>query len=159
MGIIGMYIRHFVCHNFLYVHDKLKRRGKSKPSAQLILTGMKHSQQRPCHPQYIMFSVTYPEGVRYPETTGRYFKGWCRRYTEQEVGAHICFTAIFQAMERRPQNELRSSSFSSWYGLRGIPEPDWAVKHMCAPTSCSVYLLHHPLKYLPVVSSEFFNTP
>ena len=107
-----MYIRHFFCHNFLYVflyvHDKLKRRGKSKPSAQLvpILTGIKHSQQRPCYPQYIMFSVTYPEGVRYPETTGRYFKGWCRRYIEQEVGAHICFTAIFQAMERRPQIEL-----------------------------------------------------
>ena len=116
-----MYIRHFV-----YVHDKIKRRGKSKPSAQLvpILTGIKHSQQRPCHPQYIMFSVTYPEGVRYPETTGRYFKGRGRRYTEQEESAHIYFTAIFQAMERRPQNELRSSSFSSWYGLRGMPEPD-----------------------------------
>ena len=71
----------FFCHNFLYVHDKLKRRGKSKPSAQLvpILTGIKHSQQRPCHPQYIMFSVTYLEEVRYPETTGRYFKGRGRR--------------------------------------------------------------------------------
>ena len=70
-----------------------------------------------------------PKGVlKNPdETTGRYFKGRGRRDrrdTGQEEGAHICFTAIFQAMERRPQNELRSSSFSSWYGLRGIPEPD-----------------------------------
>jgi len=68
--------------------------------------------------------VPYLKGDRYPETTGRYFKGRGRRYTEQEEGAYICFTAIFQAMERRPQNELRSSSFLSWYGLRGIPEPD-----------------------------------
>jgi len=66
----------------------------------------------------------YTEEVRYPETTDRYFKGRGRRYTGQEEGTHICFTAIFQAMERRPQNELRSSSFSPWYGLRGIPEPD-----------------------------------
>ena len=105
------------CHNFLYIHDKLKRRGKSKPSAQLvpILTGMKHSQQRLCHPQYIMFSFTYPEGVRYPETRGRYFKGWCRRYTEQEVGAHICFTAQSgSGIPRSPyqdENELLRSSF------------------------------------------------
>ena len=102
----------------------------------------------PTHPN-TLFLVFYTEVIRYPETRGRYFKGWCRRYTEQEVGAHICFTAIFQAMERR----------LSWYGLRGIPEPDWAVKHMCAPTSCSVYLLHHLLKYLPFVSSGFFIPP
>jgi len=43
---------------------------------------------------------------------------------DRKKAAHMCFTAIFQAMERRPQNELRSNSFSSWYGLRGIPEPD-----------------------------------
>ena len=43
---------------------------------------------------------------------------------DRKKAVHMCFTAIFQAMERRPQNELRSSSFSSWYGLRGIPEPD-----------------------------------
>jgi len=71
-----------------------------------------------------MFSVTYPEGERYPETRGRHFKGRNRRDTGRKKAAHMCFAAIFQAMERRPQNELRSSSFSSWYGLRGIPEPD-----------------------------------
>ena len=43
---------------------------------------------------------------------------------DRKRAAHMCFTAIFQAMERRPQNELRSSSFSFWYGLRGMPEPD-----------------------------------
>jgi len=43
---------------------------------------------------------------------------------DRKKAVHMCFIAIFQAMERRPQNELRSSSFSPWYGLRGIPEPD-----------------------------------
>ena len=121
-----MYIRHFVCHNFLYVHDKLKRKGKSKPSAQLvpILTGMKHSQQRPCHPQYIMFSVTYPEGNNIQRQEAGILREGTEGTLDRKKEAHMCFTAIFQAMERRPQNELRSSSFSSWYGLRGIPEPD-----------------------------------
>jgi len=33
---------------------------------------------------------------------------------DRKKAAHMCFTAIFQAMELR----------LSWYGLRGIPEPD-----------------------------------
>ena len=33
---------------------------------------------------------------------------------DRKKEAHMCFTAIFQAMELR----------LSWYGLRGIPEPD-----------------------------------
>ena len=33
---------------------------------------------------------------------------------DRKKAVHMCFTAIFQAMERR----------LSWYGLRGIPEPD-----------------------------------
>jgi len=36
------------------------------------------------------------------------------RTRDRKKAAHMCFTAIFQAMERR----------LSWYGLRGIPEPD-----------------------------------
>ena len=55
-------------------------------------------------------------GLRNPdETTGRYFKGRGRRYTGQEEGAHICFTAQSgSGIPRSPyqiENELLRSSF------------------------------------------------
>ena len=91
-----------------------------------------------------MFSVTYPEGVRYPEITGRYFKRWCRRYTEQEVGAHICFTAIFQAMERRPQIELPPQ-----FNFDLV----WAPWNSRAWLSCKTYVCAHFLFCIPSASS------
>ena len=61
---------------------------------------------------------TNPVGgwLGYPdETTGRYFKGKGRRYTGQEEGAHICFTAQSgSGIPRSPyqnENELLRSSF------------------------------------------------
>jgi len=49
------------------------------------------------------------------ETTGRYFKGRGRRYTGQEEGARICFTAQSgSGIPRSPyqdENELLRSSF------------------------------------------------
>jgi len=42
-----------------------------------------------------MFSVTYTEGVRYPEATGRYFKGRNRRYGGQEEGGTHVFYSDF----------------------------------------------------------------
>ena len=125
-GIIGMYIRHFVCHNFLYTHDKLKRRGKTKPFAQLvpILTGINIVSSAPAIPNILCLVPHILKGNDIQRQEAGILREGTEETRDRKKAVHICFTAIFQAMERRPQNELRSSSFSSWYGLRGIPEPD-----------------------------------
>ena len=72
-------------------------------------------------------------------------------------------TCVLQRFFRPWNGDLKlncpRNSISSWYVLRGIPEPDWAVKHMCAsfflssvpsvpshkmPASCLVRVFHLP---------------
>ena len=87
---------------------------------------------------------TYYGGVRYPETRGRHFKGRNRRDTGQEEGAHICFTAIFQAMERRPQIELPPQ-----FNFVLV----WAPWNSRAWLSCKTYVCAHFLFCIPSAPS------
>ena len=67
---------------------------------------------------HIISSILFFSHIMEGFDTQRQEAGILREGTEgtqdRKKAAHMCFTAIFQAMELR----------LSWYGLRGIPEPD-----------------------------------
>ena len=74
------------------------------------------------------------------ETTGRYFKGWCRRYTEQEVGAHICFTT-------QSGSGIPRSPYQDKIELRGqfnLRSPFHGLKNRCKTYVCAHFLFCIP---------------
>ena len=91
----------------------------------------------------IRMSNCYPD-----EPTGRYFKGWYRRYTEQEVGAHICFTAQSgSGIPRSPYQveiELRGQIQKLNYREFNLRSPFHGLKNRCKTYVCAHFLFCIP---------------